>query len=292
MQGHDDDENISDPGPSSAAADIESPHDIILRRGMRKRRAAWVRRSPFTTPGNRKLRRRIHGALEQDQVQVQEQHEASVKDQEVHEAAPTQEELLNEVLLSLENPTTPPPQRVRVLPGPPTVRELYESKLEVRCLFYPLMPITPDFWGRLYGDVESGYLESTVSFKYLYLKKAFICLRPNLIMFYCLQHIDGWSYMLMTWRRMEMERLSQPDRRWTIMPLDFIGVIGNFKPVKKTMGAISELITKENINWEENYGFANGTRYPYPAWWHCDVVSKIKVCYFRRHFYCTYVLYV
>ena len=92
MQGHDDDENISDPGPSSAAAEISSPHDIILRRGMRERQAAWVRRSPFTTPGNRKLRRRIHGALEQDQVkqpQVQEQHEASVKDQEVHEAAPT-----------------------------------------------------------------------------------------------------------------------------------------------------------------------------------------------------------
>ena len=71
--------------------------------------------------------------------------------------------------------------------------------------------------------------------------------------------------MLMTWRHMEMERLSQLDRRWMIMSFEFIGVIVNFKLVKKTISAISELITKENINWEENYGFANGTRYPYPA---------------------------
>ena len=34
-----------------------------------------------------------------------------------------------------------------------------------------------------------------------------------------------------------MEWPSQSDRRWTIMPLHFIDVIGHFKLVKKTSGA-------------------------------------------------------
>ena len=123
---------------------------------MRKRQAAWARRSPFTTPGNRKRQRRIQCTEEQ-----------------VHE--PTQQQLLKEALLSIENPTAPP--RSTVLPGPPTVRELYESDMEVHCLFYPIMPITKDFWGRLYGDVESGYLESAVSHLNCYLNMHLICLQ-------------------------------------------------------------------------------------------------------------------
>ena len=71
-----------------------------------------------------------------------------------------------------------------------------------------------------------------------------------------------------------MERLSQPNRWWTIMPIEFIRIIDNFKPVKKTLESFSELITNERQNLEETYKFANGTRYPYPAWWDCDVVSK------------------
>ena len=79
----------------------------------------------------------------------------------------------------------------------------------------------------------------------------------------------------MTKRHLEMERLSDANQPWTIMPLEFIGIIDNFKPVKKTLGPVSELITRENVNLEDNYTFANGTRYPYPAWWDCDIVSKI-----------------
>ena len=72
-----------------------------------------------------------------------------------------------------------------------------------------------------------------------------------------------------------MERLNQPNRRWTIMPIEFIGIIDNFKSVKKTLGPVSELITIEGLNLEETYKFANGTHYPYPAWWDCDVVSVL-----------------
>ena len=49
-----------------------------------------------------------------------------------------------------------------------------------------------------------------------------------------------------------MERPNQPDRQWTIMPIEFIGIIGNFRPVKKTPGSVSKLITKESIDWEQN----------------------------------------
>ena len=58
------------------------------------------------------------------------------------------------------------------------------------------------------------------------------------------------------------------------MPIDFIDIISHFRPIKKTPGAVSDIITKESIDWEQSFGFANGTRYPYPAWWDYDLVSK------------------
>lgn len=67
---------------------------------------------------------------------------------------------------------TPPPPVIRQdreIDGPSTVEELYTSGGLVRCMF--LRPgttyvyLTKDFWGRLYGNVESGYLENFVSLR-------------------------------------------------------------------------------------------------------------------------------